>query len=267
MREPPRSRWNDFLTGAAVGALAGLIVKELDLTTVISFWGERAPLVVTAALVGALAWLTRLRTLVGLTATSLALLWLAVAFTPLTPWMADGLERRDEREKADAVFVLASGLQRDGELTTSSMSRLVRGLELIGEGRSSRLILTELGAKYPRYRSAAEELIENLGLEVEVISVGPVRNTHDEAVLVSEKVRALGLERIIVVTSPSHTRRACAVLESEGVTVTCIPAQQIRFDFDNLDDSYELDNRLESFSSLLHEHVGLVYYRMRGWIQ
>ena len=181
--------------------------------------------------------------------------------------MADGLARKDELRKADAVFVLASGLQRDGELTTSSMSRLLRGLEIIGEGWTSRLILTELANPYPRYREAAEPLIDHLGLEVDITSLGPVRNTHDEAVIVSEKARSLAFERIIVVTSPSHTRRACAALENEGATVICVPSQQIRFDFENLERTWELDSRLRAFGTLLHERVGLFYYRMRGWIQ
>ena len=85
MSEVPRSRTKDFLTGAAAGALAGLVIKELDLTTVVSFWGQRAIFVPVAAFIGAIAWLTRLRTLVGLTAASLTVLWVVVAFTPGDP--------------------------------------------------------------------------------------------------------------------------------------------------------------------------------------
>jgi len=267
VRESPRSRWKDFLTGAALGALAGFVIKDLDLTIVVSYWGQRGPLVVLAACIGAVTWLTSLRVLFTVTAAWLVAAWIAVAFTPLTDWMARDLARSDELEKADAVFVLASGLQGDGGLTTSSMSRLVRGLELLGQGWASRLVLTEHPEPYPTYRAAAEKLINSLGLEIEIISVGPVRNTHDEAVLVSEKTRGLGIERLIVVSSPSHTRRACAALETAGVTVTCVPSPQIRYDFENLADPYATDDRIRAFGPLLHEHVGLIYYRMRGWIE
>ena len=262
-----RSRGTDFLTGAAVGALAGLIIKELDLTMVVSYWGQRGPLVVTASTIGALCWLTSLKKLFAATVAALALLWLAVAFTPLTHWMGRDLPRQDPLQKADAVFVLASGLQTDGGLTTSSMSRLLRGLEVIGEGWAPRLILSELPEPYPRYRVAAEELVENLGLDPEIIVVGPVRNTHDEALAIAELARAREFERIIAVTSPAHTRRASAVLEAEGVTITSVPSQQTRFDFGNLRDPFETDSHVRAFGPLLHEHVGLFYYRLRGWIQ
>lgn len=267
MRESGRSKSKDFLTGAAFGALAGLIIKDLDLTTVVSYWGQRSPLVGVAALLGSVIWLTSLRRLFAPLLALLALLWLVVAFTPLTHWMAKDLPRRDPLDKADAVFVLASGLQSDGEFSSSSMPRLLRGLELIGEGWAPRLILSELSLPKPRYRDAASKLIDSLGMNVEVLVVGPVRNTHDEAVAVAELARKHDFERILVVTSPAHTRRAAAALEAEGVRVTSVPAQQIDFDLEDLDDPLEADNHLRAFNRLLHEHVGLIYYRARGWIQ
>ena len=267
MRKPPRSTGKDFLTGAAVGALAGLIIKELDLTTVVSYWAPRSPLVAVAALVGAVSWLTSLRKLFALVVAALGVLWLVVAFTPLTGWLARDLPRRDPLQKADAVFVLASGLQSDGELSPASMSRLLRGLELIGEGWAPRLILSELPKPYPRYRDRASKLVESLGLEVELIVVGPVRNTHDEAVAVSNLVRTRAFDRIIVVTSQIHTRRASAALEAEGVSVTSAPAHEIHFDFENLAEPFDTDNHVRAFGPVLHEHLGLVIYRLRGWIQ
>lgn len=266
MRESGRSRSKDFLTGAALGGFAGLIIKDLDLTTVVSYWGQRAPLVVVTALLGSVIWLTSLRRLFAPLVGMLALLWLVVAFTPLTYWMAKELPRRDPLSKADAVFVLASGLQSDGELSVSSMPRLVRGLELIGEGWAPRLILSELAPPKPRYADAASKLITSLGMDVEILIVGPVDNTHDEAVAVAELARKHQFEHILVVTSPAHTRRAAAALEAEGVRVTSVPSQQIDFDLENLEEPFDADNHLRAFDRLLHEHVGLFYYRAKGWV-
>ncbi len=202
------SRLADLLVGGAVGLMLGLVVKELDLTTLVSFFGERNYVVIACAIVCATAWLTRLRRVVAAAAVSAALLWLAVGFTPLTAFMARDLVRQDPLAQSDAVFVLASSLQDDSELTTSAMSRLLHGLELLGEGWAERLVLTELSEPVPRYREAACAIMDRLGLENEVIALGPVRNTHDEAVLVAELARDYGFERLLVVTSPSHSRRA-----------------------------------------------------------
>ncbi len=267
MRESGRSKRKDFLTGAALGALAGLIAKDLDLTTTVSYWDQRSPLVVVAAIMGSAIWLTSLRRVFAPVVAVLALLWLVVAFTPLTHWMARDLPREDPLRKADAVFVLASSLQSDGELTISSMPRLVRGLELIGEGWAPRLILSELPQARPKYRDAATKLINSLGMDLEILTVGPVRNTHDEAVAVAEISRNRKFEHILVVTSPSHTRRAAAALEAEGIRVTAVSCQRIDFDLENLAEPFDADNHLRAFSKLLHEHVGMFYYRQRGWIQ
>ena len=97
--------------GLAVGALVGLIAADLDLGSLVSFWGDRSYFVLGAALAGGLLWLTPLRRLLGVGAVLAAILWLAVAFTPAMARLADGLVRRDPLESADAVFVFASRLQ------------------------------------------------------------------------------------------------------------------------------------------------------------
>jgi uncharacterized SAM-binding protein YcdF (DUF218 family) len=267
VHESGRSKSKDFLTGTALGALAGLIIKDLDLTIVVSYWGQRSPLVAVATIMGSFIWLTSLRRFFAPIVALLGALWLVVAFTPLTHWMANELPRRDPLRKADAVFVLSSGLQGDGEFSISSMPRLVRGLELIGEGWAPRLILAELTMPKPRYKEAASKLIDSLGMEIEILVVGPVRNTHDEAVAVAELCRKHDFQHILVVTSPSHTRRAAGALEAAGISVTSVPSQQIDFDLENLSEPFDADNHLHAFNRLLHEHVGLFYYRQRGWIQ
>src|SRR5689334_15592584 len=135
----PRERGVHLATWTAVGALAGLLARDLGLPGIFSYWHDRTPLVLACALLFALLSLTRLR-FVGLAGTlALFALWLAVLFSPLVPRLAEGLPRRDALDDkappADAVFVLSSRLQLDGELGASSMPRLLRALELAGEGR------------------------------------------------------------------------------------------------------------------------------------
>jgi len=269
MREsrPKRSRMRGLFFGAALGFLLGLVAKELDLTTVISFHGDRALVVSSSAAMGALLGLVGLGKLLVVAASAGISLWLVVAFTPLTRWMGEPLVRRDPLQKADAVFVLASGLQADGDLSTAAMSRLLGGLGLLGEGWAPRLVLSELPHPYPRYRDAACDLMDSLGMSHEILVVGPVLNTHDEAVAVGELVRELGFERLLVVTSPSHTLRASLALEAEGVDVISVPSVETLFDYENLGAVARGDDRVRAFGALLHEQVGLRYYRYKGWIR
>jgi uncharacterized SAM-binding protein YcdF (DUF218 family) len=264
---PKRSRMRGLLFGAALGFLVGLIAKDLDFATMFSFWGDRTLVVLSSVAAGALLGLARLEKLVIAGAAAAISLWLLVAFTPLTYWMGEGLVRKDPLQKADAVFVLASGLQADGDLSNAAMSRLVSGLELLGRGFAQRLVLSELSLANPRYRDAASELMDSLGLSQEVIVVGPVRNTHDEAVAVSELSRELGFERLLVVTSPGHSLRASLALEAEGVEVISAPSPETTFDYENLGGAARGDDRVRAFGVLLHEQVGLRYYRYKGWIR
>jgi uncharacterized SAM-binding protein YcdF (DUF218 family) len=261
-----RSRFGDLSSGGALGFLIGLVAKDLDLAMLVSFWGDEGLLVVASALLGAIMGLTSLRRILVPAAAASALLWLVVGYSPITRWMAAGLDRREAPVPADAVFVLASGLQRDGELSTAAMSRLLKGLQLLSEGFAPRLVLSELPPPFPQYRDAACQLMDSLGLSNEIATVGPVRNTHDEAIAVAELARDFAFAKVLVVTSPTHSRRAAAALEAQRVEVVAVPAVETSFDFENLGADVEGTDRIRAFGFLVHEYVGFWYYQLRGWI-
>ena len=75
--------------------------------------------------------------------------------------------------------------------------------------------------------------------------------------------RERGWRKLLLVTSPTHSRRAAATFEREGVSVVSSPSMETRFDLENLT---RTDDRLFAFGAVLHERVGLGVYRWRGWI-
>ena len=81
-KEP--SRWKSLGAGLTVGGLLGLLVKDLGLAGLVSYWGDIAPWIISAALITAVFWRTRLRWILGGSAACLGILWAIVAFTPLT---------------------------------------------------------------------------------------------------------------------------------------------------------------------------------------
>jgi uncharacterized SAM-binding protein YcdF (DUF218 family) len=247
--------------GLVVGAASGLFADALGLEGAVSYWGPRAPAVLVGALAFAVLWGTRLRPWLFGVAGGLGLLWTVVAFTPLTWWMAQGLVRRDPPRDADAIVVLASSIQKDGELSAVSMSRLLHGLELLHAGRAPRLVLTELEPPERSYAEPARALMKDLGLEGELVALGPVHNTRDEARLVAGFASERGFRTILLVTSPTHTRRAAATFEKRGLEVAASPAIETRFDLELLDNP---DDRVKAFGNVLHERLGLLLYRGRG---
>jgi uncharacterized SAM-binding protein YcdF (DUF218 family) len=251
------------LVGLTAGALAALIIEDLGLTSTVSFWGDPGPLIVGCALLAALLWTTRLKRLAALAVVALGILWLLVAFTPLTAWLAEGLARRDPPAAADAVFVNASSIHPTGELTGTAMSRLLHGVELVAERQAPVLVLSDLKKPYPPYSGAAKALMENLGIVRELETVGESVNTRDEAVSLARLCRERGWKRVIVVTSPYHSRRACSAVEREGLSVVCSPSVETGYDVKGLARS---DDRRVAFSAAIHERIGLWLYALRGWL-
>lgn len=250
-------------TGLAAGALAGFIAIDLGLPALVSWWNDWSYVVVASAIIGAAVWLTPLRRLGVLTVGLLGALWLAVAFTPLTAAMTDGLVRRDPLQGGDAVFVFGSSVQADGDPTASSMARLFRGLELVADGRASHLVVSEIPPPAGDLAPLARAWVARFAPNAEILVVGQITNTHDEAVALKALFEERGWSRVLAVTSPTHMRRAAAALEAQGLVVVAVPALETRFDLEGL--PFPADRRA-AFGTLAHEWIGLHVYRQRGWI-
>jgi uncharacterized SAM-binding protein YcdF (DUF218 family) len=250
--------------GALVGLLGGLLARDLDLTSLASFWGDRNILLPLGAIVGALCAATRLRRPFYAVSAAGALLWIAVAYGPVSRLLLTGLVRSDTLGPADAVLVLGTRMQQDGDPTAAQLSRLLRGLEVVKDGLAPRLMITELPPPYASQRPFVEALLARFKPEAELVDLGPTFNTRDEAIMAAEYLRKRGLKRIIVTSSPTHTFRGAALLEAQGLEVMATPSRETRFDLETLD---RADERLLAFGAIIHERLGILVYRQRGWIR
>jgi uncharacterized SAM-binding protein YcdF (DUF218 family) len=255
-----RAQRPSILWGIALGALIGLLVRDLDLPALVSFDGPREPLVVLAAALGGALMLTRLRAAVFAAAWALGLLWCVVAFSPLCGWLAEGLARREAAEPADAIFVSFSGLRPDARRLAEVQTRAFHAVQLLVRGKAPRIVVTE--SDVPGV-AAVRDAMEAMSAKGEVLVGERAETTHEEAVVVARLARDRALRILLVVTSPIHSRRSCAALEKEGLTVVSTPAPETRFDLETLDTS---GDRLAAFGSVTHERLGLWVYARRGWV-
>ena len=108
-----------------------------------------------------------------------------------------------------------------------------------------------------------EEEMRNLGINAPVEEVGPVSDTHDEAVAVAELAHKRHWNELILVTQSWHMRRAGDLFEKAGIHVLRSPCTEGRYDLKNLTSP---GVRLWAFRDWLHETVGYVAYRLRGWV-
>jgi uncharacterized SAM-binding protein YcdF (DUF218 family) len=90
--------------------------------------------------------------------------------------------------------------------------------------------------------------------------------TRDEAILSAQILRQRGITSCIVVTSDTHMRRALATFRRTGLNaVPAIAASPIAFERSTRT-WVPTQQALEFSQELVHEYVGLAWYRIRGWL-
>jgi len=108
-----------------------------------------------------------------------------------------------------------------------------------------------------------QRIISLSGAGTRTILVDSVTTTRTEALRMRAIARANGWQTLAVVTSPLHTRRACATFEAVGFKVVCVPATVRE---SGMIPGSIAEDRLRDFRSWLYETFATDTYRRRGWI-
>lgn len=222
-----------------------------------------APAMLAGAVVGATPW----RKMIIVPAVlSLALL-LVIAYTDVMVGPARSLIRRDAVPAvADAVVVLSAGLTHDAFLSQQGFDRLLKGVELMRAGVAPAMVITREEETIAGRRIASDRdqarIVALAGIP-EPISAGVVRSTHDEAVSVARIAKERGWRRVVVVTSPFHSWRACRAFERAGLTVSCVPSESRDVAVVSLDSPAD---RVGAFAMWVYETAGTIRYWQRGWL-
>jgi uncharacterized SAM-binding protein YcdF (DUF218 family) len=221
-----------------------------------------------AALVGAIMGATRLRPVLWISAAAVALICVVVAYTPLVSNLARPLIRRDPiPNRVDAIAVLSGGLTPDGMMRSVTLDRLLTGLALAKSGLARNLVISRESRSFGgKVVSDSVDQHRILGLaapSAQVHFVDSVLTTRTEALRMKAVAQARGWSTVAVVTSPMHTRRACATFEAVGFRVVCVPADARD---SGLPDGSTGADRLHAFQSWLYETFASSSYRRRGWI-
>ncbi|MEW6046058.1 MAG: YdcF family protein [Bacillota bacterium] len=177
------------------------------------------------SLPGRRRWGRRLLVAIGVLASAVA----AVALT--YPLMLEGLARFlvvfDPPARADAIIVLGGDWK----------GRIQKGIQLYKEGFAKTLVVTG-GRLIAPDRTEADYLAEvarRAGVPASAIIKEPRPNsTWQDAVFTAEIARAQGWQRVIVVTSDWHSRRAAMtfrrVYGPAGIEVLSAPSTEWRFE-------------------------------------
>ncbi|HSR12574.1 MAG TPA: YdcF family protein [Thermodesulfobacteriota bacterium] len=187
----------------------------------------------------------------------------AIAFTPFTSYLVKPLAVREEIRDADAIVVLAGGIDQGRYLTLVTSHRLIRGVKLYFEGRAGKILFSGGMSAEGKATEASVMAQEARRLTVpdrDILLDKKGRTTYEEGAEIRKIADGLGFKSILLVTSFSHMKRSVMVFENFGFQVYPAPA-----------DPYEMYmrdplGRLLLFRILVHEYAGIVYYKVRGWI-
>lgn len=179
--------------------------------------------------------------------------YLIVLFTPVTNVLADFLAVTCSNVAGDAIVVLA-GDPGDG--------RILEGVKLYGEGAAPLLMLTG-DDRHPRgWRNYEGAIVLGVRQDrlVRVAPIGP--GTRGEAEGLRTVLVGRGIQRVVLVTSRIHSLRAALTFRKEGFQVCSAPAP----DGNARSDFRDPWGRVLMARDLVHEGLGLIYYKARGWI-
>ena len=208
---------------------------------------------------GASLWLVS-----GLLTTTLLL----VSYTPLATPLATPFVRRDAAgpRAPDALLILSGRVTSDGRVTGPAVERVISGFQQARRLNIPNVALSVVADDAdPSVESSERDQRELAALMAPTVALHFVRNVHstrDEALAFAALGRTRGWRHVVLVTSPLHSRRACAAVEQTGLSVRCVPAAGREYALSRLD---RPENRRLAFADVVYEAAATLLYRLRGW--
>lgn len=261
------SRWRAAITGFLLGAMTWHLVTELGMGQLIGVTDLGA--LGIAGVVGAvLGFFRRSAILWWISAVALLLIF-AIGWTQ---WIAPQVEstvRADSLPAAgvDAIVVLSSDLSPSGTISTTGADRLESGVELLNRNVAHRIITTRITRRFGIRTVVSDDdqrrILRLATHPPEHTVIDSVHSTHDEALRIAAFALPMGWKYIALVTSPLHTKRACATFERVGFLVTCVPSISRDLSWHQLRGPTE---RVRAFEQWLYERLGWWKYQLKGWV-
>jgi uncharacterized SAM-binding protein YcdF (DUF218 family) len=260
-------RWLAVAEGATLGMMSWLLLFTLGVPWAFHIGGfdGLAPAAVVGAIMGATVW----RRVPLVAVMTLSVILLVIVYTPVIVGPARSLIRNDPLPRtADAIMVLSAGVSDEGMVSPQSVDRLMTGLEYLNRGVAPALIISReaylMNGRLVSSRHDQGRIISLVpGALSKTFVAGVAHSTREEALRAAVLFRRNGWKRIVLVTSPLHTRRACATFERLGMVVTCAASDTRDFAVREMADP---GDRLRAFQLWLYETAGSLDYRLHGWI-
>jgi uncharacterized SAM-binding protein YcdF (DUF218 family) len=116
------------------------------------------------------------------------------------------------------------------------------------------------------YAATMERILESEGVPSDLIWIEDrSRSTHENAEFSAKILRDRGVSSIALVVEANSMPRAAASFLKSGITVIPAPIRFTELGYD-LSDVFPNWRAIALNNEALHEYLGLIWYRIRGWI-
>jgi len=185
-----------------------------------------------------------------------------VSFTPLPNLLNRWVGVPSQLQPAEAIVVLAAGMNAPWVLSNRSLQRTIHGIVLFQRGFAPLLAFSG-----PMNRQSGRD---EAGVRVEMarlfgvspsalVTEATALTTREEAARMAELLRPRGVSTILLVTNYDHMARSRLLFEKFGFSVH--PA--------SVDDPVEVrkpEARLRLMRQLAQEFLARTYYRLAGYL-
>lgn len=163
---------------------------------------------------------------------------------------------RDDQRPVDAIVVLGAA-QYDGRPSPVFAARIDHAVELWKAGVAPWLVVTggkQSGDRATEAETARVYAIANGVREDAILVEDQSRSTSQSLAAVAELLRARGLERVVVVSDPTHMLRSLRIATDQGLVAHGSPTRTSPVD-------QQLEQRVRA---TIHELGALAMYFFRG---
>ena len=176
-------------------------------------------------------------------------------------------------EPAEAIVILSGAVHKPTPNRPYSLAaqdtyeRVQHGVWLFKHWKSLPILVCggAFGKEEP-YSFTMQRMLQSEGIPAASIWVEDrSRSTHESATYGSKMLREHGVSHIALVVEASSMPRAAAAFRKSGMTVVPAPIRFTELSRD-LTDLFPNSQAIALNGETFHEYLGLVWYRLRGWI-
>jgi uncharacterized SAM-binding protein YcdF (DUF218 family) len=184
------------------------------------------------------------------------------SFTPLPNVLNCWAGVPSQLQPAEAIVVLAAGMDVRGVLSTRSLQRTIYGITLFQRGLAPLLAFSgpvqrQFGSDEAGVRA---EMARLFGVSPSaLVTEATALTTREEAMHMAGLLQPRGVSNILLVTNYDHMLRSRLLFEKVGFSVH--PAA-----VDDLSEERKPEARLQLMRQLAQEFLARTYYRLAGYL-